>query len=81
MEKIEIDFELISKMEFFCKNIEKFKKEADLILDQVENKQKFQLRRMLIDLQYDSLVMESSVKLQKNIHEIRKKYQSEEIKN
>ena len=81
MEKIEIDFELISKMEFFCKNIEKFKKEADLILDQVENKQKFELRKMLINLQYASLVMQSSIKLQKNIAEIMKKYRSEEIKN
>lgn len=81
MEKIEIDFELISKVEFFCKNIEKFKKEADIILDQVENKQKFQLRRMLNDLQYDSLAIKSSVKLQKTIHEIMKKYRSEEIKN
>ena len=81
MEKIEIDFELISKMEFFCKNIEKFKKEANIILDQVENKQTFELRKMLIDLQRNTIAIESSIKLQKNIHEIRKKYTTEGIKN
>ncbi len=81
MEKIEIDFELISKMELFCKNIEKFKKEANIILDQVENKQTFELRKMLIDLQGNTIAIQSSIKLQKTIHEIMKKYRSEGIKN